>query len=68
MTSLSVIVPLFNERESLAELIGQLSLAMQEKELRELFGKPFTFEIIMVDDGSTDGSSALIGSLIPFDT
>lgn len=64
MISLSVIVPLFNERESLAELIGQLSLALQENELRELFADPFTFEIIMVDDGSTDGSSSLIGSLI----
>ena len=65
MASLSVIVPLFNERESLPELLGQLSAAMHEPELQSLFLKPFSFEIIMVDDGSTDGSSNLIGSMIP---
>ena len=65
MASLSVIVPLFNERESLPELLGQLSAAMHEPELQSLFLKPFSFEIIMVDDGSTDASSNLIGSMIP---
>jgi glycosyltransferase involved in cell wall biosynthesis len=64
LTSLSVIVPLFNERESIPELIDQLSLAMQEKELHTLFLEPFSFEIIMVDDGSTDGSNRVIGNLI----
>ena len=63
--SLSIIVPLFNERESLPELIGQLYAAMQENELRKLFVEPFSFEIILVDDGSTDDSCALIGSMIP---
>ncbi len=64
LTSLSVIVPLFNERESLPELIGQLYAAMGENELRRLFPEPFGFEIILVDDGSTDDSCALIGSMI----
>ena len=62
---LSIIVPLFNERESLPELIGQLYMAMAEKELHNLFQEPFSFEIILVDDGSTDDSCALIGSMIP---
>ena len=62
---LSIIVPLFNERESLPELIGQLYAAMGENELRKLFVEPFSFEIILVDDGSTDDSCALIGSMIP---
>jgi glycosyltransferase involved in cell wall biosynthesis len=64
LPSLSVIVPLFNERESLPELLDRLYAAMREKELHELFEKPFSFEIIMVDDGSTDGSPDVIGNLI----
>ncbi len=62
--SLSIIVPLFNEGESLPELIGQLSVAMAEKELHTLFAEPFSFEIILVDDGSTDNSCRVIESLI----
>ena len=62
---MSVIVPLFNEGESLPELIGQLSLAMAEKELHDLFVEPFSFEIILVDDGSSDDSFRVISSLIP---
>lgn len=62
---LSIVVPLFNEQESLPELLVQLSAAMAEKELHALFQEPFVYEIIMVDDGSTDDSCALIGSLIP---
>ncbi|MEI8031894.1 MAG: glycosyltransferase family 2 protein [Chlorobiaceae bacterium] len=65
MISLSVIVPLFNERDSLHELIDQLCQAMNQLELRELFREPFSFEIIMVDDGSTDDSSELIAGIIP---
>ncbi len=62
---LSIVVPLFNERESLSELLAQLYAAMGEKELHALFQEPFGFEIIMVDDGSTDDSRTLIGSMIP---
>ena len=64
MTSLSIIVPLFNEQESLPDLLEQLYAAMNEKELRDLFQEPFTFEIIMIDDGSTDSSCTLIGNMI----
>ncbi|TLU87868.1 MAG: glycosyltransferase family 2 protein [Chlorobium sp.] len=62
---LSIVVPLFNEQESLHELVEQLYTAMAEKELHALFQEPLTFEIIMVDDGSTDDSCPLIGSMIP---
>ena len=48
MIDLSIIVPLFNEKESLPELASWIDRVMSEK--------GYTYELIMVDDGSTDGS------------
>lgn len=45
---ISVIVPLLNERESLAELAERIDKTLKEHNL--------SYEVIMVDDGSTDGS------------
>jgi glycosyltransferase involved in cell wall biosynthesis len=45
---LSVIVPLYNEDESLPELEAWIKRVMDENN--------YTYEIIMVDDGSTDNS------------
>jgi glycosyltransferase involved in cell wall biosynthesis len=45
---LSVVVPIFNERDNVVPLHEALTAALQ------LFGRPY--EIILVDDGSTDGS------------
>lgn len=45
---ISVIIPLLNERESLPELCSWIQKVMQEQN--------FTYEVILVDDGSTDGS------------
>jgi glycosyltransferase involved in cell wall biosynthesis len=52
---LSVVVPLFNEEESLQELYQRILAAV------EPLKKPF--EIIFVDDGSTDRSFAVLSEL-----
>jgi glycosyltransferase involved in cell wall biosynthesis len=52
---LSIVVPLYNEEESLRELFGQISAVMKN------MGK--TFEIIFVDDGSTDNSFQVLQEL-----
>lgn len=45
---LSIVIPVFNERESLLELHRQIGAACTAGEV--------SFEILFVDDGSTDGS------------
>lgn len=52
---ISVIVPLYNEAESLPELAAWIARVMAENR--------FTYEVIFVDDGSTDGSWRVIESL-----
>src|SRR5665213_278837 len=52
---LSVIVPVFNEEESLPELCEWISRVMNEN--------AFSYEVILVDDGSTDRSWEIIESL-----
>ena len=52
---ISVVIPLYNEVESLPELTNWINTV--------LTGKKFTYEIIMVDDGSNDGSWELIKTL-----
>lgn len=53
--NISVVVPLFNEEESLPELTKWIANVMQTNN--------FTYEIIMVDDGSNDTSWQVIESL-----
>lgn len=51
---LSVVIPLYNELESIPELFAWIKRVMIENN--------FTFEVIFVDDGSTDGSwDAIVG-------
>jgi len=52
---LSVVIPIFNERDNLHPLTAQT--------LKALNGQVPSFEIIYVDDGSTDGSSSLLDQL-----
>jgi glycosyltransferase involved in cell wall biosynthesis len=52
---ISVVVPLFNEEESLPELVDWINRVMTEHN--------FTFEVILVDDGSYDSSWSVIMDL-----
>ena len=52
---ISVIVPAFNERESLPELSAWIARVMQER--------GYSYEVLIVDDGSTDGSWETIRAL-----
>ena len=52
---LSVVVPLYNEAESLPELCDQIEQALR--------GERRPFELIFVDDGSTDDSFAVLKRL-----
>lgn len=49
---ISVVVPLFNEAESLPELYAWIKRVMEANK--------FTFEVIFVNDGSTDNSWQVI--------
>jgi glycosyltransferase involved in cell wall biosynthesis len=53
--ALSVVVPLFNEAESLASLVQQLLAALRPLDL--------AFELVLVDDGSRDGTGEALQRL-----
>jgi SAM-dependent methyltransferase len=48
---LSVVVPCFNEEETIAELLGRV------------LAQPWTAEVVVVDDGSTDDSAKEVAAL-----
>ena len=52
---ISVVVPLYNEAESLPELCSWISRVMNDH--------AFSYEIILVDDGSNDDSWEVIEQL-----
>lgn len=49
---ISVVIPLFNESESILELVDGIGKVMNNNN--------YTYEIVMIDDGSNDGSWELI--------
>ncbi|MBA7569677.1 Dodecaprenyl-phosphate galacturonate synthase [subsurface metagenome] len=51
----SVVVPLLNEAESLPELISWIDKVLSQNK--------YTYEVIMIDDGSTDNSWNVINEL-----
>lgn len=55
MTNISIVVPLFNEEESLEELVTWIS------RVTESHG--FSYEVVLVDDGSNDTSWEVVNNL-----
>jgi glycosyltransferase involved in cell wall biosynthesis len=55
MSQISVVIPVFNEEESLPELANWISRVMHDH--------GFSYEVILVNDGSSDGSWEVIQSL-----
>jgi glycosyltransferase involved in cell wall biosynthesis len=53
--NISVIIPLLNEQESLPELTSWIAKVMNEHN--------FSYEVIFIDDGSTDDSWSIINQL-----
>ncbi len=51
---ISIVIPLYNEEESLPDLVQWIDNSI---------GKTFTYEMIMVDDGSTDNSWSVLKEL-----
>ena len=52
---LSIIIPIYNEEESIVELYQQINKAIQNK---------LTYELIFINDGSTDNSFSVIKQLL----
>jgi glycosyltransferase involved in cell wall biosynthesis len=55
MPDVSIVIPVYNEVDNLADLVAQVESAMVTT--------PYTFELLLVDDGSRDGSRRLLGEL-----
>lgn len=55
MTSVTVVVPVYNESESLPELLRQISAVSD--------AKSYAIQVLFVDDGSSDGSWEVIEEL-----
>lgn len=55
---LSVVVPMFNERDCIDQLMGALA------HLEQNCADRFDFEFLLVNDGSTDGTSELIKAAV----
>src|SRR2546427_11452621 len=51
---LSLVVPAYNERDNLAPLLAEIAAALTGR----------SYEVIVVDDGSTDGTLAELKSLL----
>lgn len=52
---LSIVVPVYNEEDNLRPLLAEITAALKDE--------PITYEVIFIDDGSRDGSFAVMETL-----
>jgi len=52
---LSLVIPVYNERDNLAPLVSEITASLR--------GAGWRYEVLMVDDGSTDGSADALATL-----
>ena len=52
---LSIVIPVFNEAESIGQLHNEVVAVCTQKD--------YNYEIIIIDDGSTDGTDKIVKSL-----
>ena len=55
LLDLSIVVPIYNEAESIPALVQAIAIALQDTSLN--------YEIICVDDGSSDGSTEILSNI-----
>jgi glycosyltransferase involved in cell wall biosynthesis len=58
MKDISIVIPVYNERKILLRSLERISTILKEA------GSEYHFEIIVVDDGSTDGSDSIVTEYI----
>ena len=52
---LSIVIPVYNEKHNIAPLLGEIDACLEPLLLR--------YEVLVVDDGSTDGSGEEVRNL-----
>jgi glycosyltransferase involved in cell wall biosynthesis len=57
MKSISIIIPVFNEEENILSLYAEVKTVCKQNN--------YKYEIIIIDDGSTDNTVEIIGNLCP---
>ncbi|MGB1249761.1 MAG: glycosyltransferase family 2 protein [Candidatus Promineifilaceae bacterium] len=57
---LSLVIPVYNEIESLPRLVKEIHAALDPTD--------YSYEVLLIDDGSTDGSTELLQTLTAADT
>lgn len=57
MKEISIVVPVFNEEDNIEQLHSEIKEICEKKE--------YVYEIIIIDDGSSDNSAVIIGKLSP---
>jgi glycosyltransferase involved in cell wall biosynthesis len=55
MPKVSIVIPVFNEKDNISSLVSQIELELSDSGL--------SYELILVDDGSDDGTDRLMESL-----